>query len=151
MKTKKLFIGSGLMILAAVAVLPMLVGAAPSFPPPTGLTDATFSTVKTGKLNVEVSSGGAAEIGSSITSANGLYSIAMGEDSHANGVAATAMGRYTEASGEGAFSSGFGTLASGAHSVATGYLSVARGASSTAMGQSTLASGAYSNAFNLGI
>lgn len=48
MKNKKLFLGSGLMILTAVAVLPMLVGAAPSFPPPTGLPSATFNSIQAG-------------------------------------------------------------------------------------------------------
>lgn len=48
MKNKKLLLAPILLVAAAVASLPLLVGAAPSFPPPTGLTDAQFNTISVG-------------------------------------------------------------------------------------------------------
>lgn len=51
MKNKKLFVGGILMIVSAVAVLPMLVGAAPTYPPPTGVTDANFNSVSINKTD----------------------------------------------------------------------------------------------------
>jgi len=60
-----------------------------------------IGTVSPGaKLDVEVSSGGAATIGSNTNSATGDYAIAMGRATTASGYSSTAMGYSTTASGD---------------------------------------------------
>lgn len=136
MKNKKLLLAPALLILAAVISLPLLVAAAPSFPPPTGLTDATFSTVKTGKLDVEVSSGGAAEIGSSTTSATGLYAIALGALAQASNSSAIALGYAANAAAQASVAIGANaaTTTYATYATAIGYESDATGSQSTAVG-----------------
>jgi len=59
-----------------------------------------IGTVSPGaKLDVELSSGGAATIGSNTNSATGDYAIAMGKGTNASGGYSTAMGAFTDASG----------------------------------------------------
>ena len=72
------------------------------------------------KLDVEVSSGGAATIGSNLNSATGDYAVAMGRDTTASGVASTAMGRFTTASGYYSTAMGNRIEAAGLHSVGIG-------------------------------
>lgn len=139
-------------------------------------TDANFGKLKSGKLNVTVSSGGAATIGSSSNSATGDQAIAMGggsgatasglrsfavgtgakatqADTVAMGAGATAsgldsfaIGTITTAFGQWSTAIGLGTNASGDISTAMGGYTNASGATSTAMGWHTVASGYYSTA-----
>ena len=98
------------------------------------------------KLDVEVSSGGAATIGSSGNSATGDYAVALGQDTNASGYYSTAMGYYTKAIGSDSTAMGYYTKAIGSHSIATGLSTTASGFASTAMGIGTTASGQYSTA-----
>ena len=86
------------------------------------------------KLDVVVSSGGAATIGSSINTATGDYAIAMGHQTEASGHYSTAMGWNTTASGHSSTSMGMNTTASGHYSTAMGTSTTASGIFSTAMG-----------------
>jgi len=95
------------------------------------------------KLNVKVSSGPAAIIGSIGNEATGSYAIAMGDNTNASGSASTAMGVGTTASGYYSTAMGWGTTASGSASTAMGDDTTASGYYSTAMGQSTTASGNF--------
>ena len=94
------------------------------------------------KLDVEVTSGGAASIGSSLNNASGPYSIAMGYNTSASGLYSTAMGIATTASGFASTAMGY-TTASGNSSTAMGYNTNASGPFSTAMGEGTTASGGF--------
>ncbi|MFC1742077.1 tail fiber domain-containing protein, partial [Nanoarchaeota archaeon] len=104
------------------------------------------SLKSTGILDVEVSSGGAATIGSSDNSATGNYAIAMGYNTNASGDHSTAIGFNTTASGHYSKAMGISTTASGLGSVSTGFWSTASGGISTAIGEATTASGDYSTA-----
>jgi hypothetical protein len=98
------------------------------------------------KLDVEVSSGGAATIGSSSNSAIGDYTIAMGYNTTASGNYSIAMGRGANASGFASIAMGYSTDAYGIYSTAMGLETNASGWISTAMGYSTDAYGSYSTA-----
>ena len=126
------------------------------------------------KLDVEVSSGGAATIGDSYNSATGSVSLAMGSQATASGTVAvaigtnvtasgnyslatgsssralgyvsTAMGYNTYANNNYAVAMGYGTDAIGFASTAMGYETDANGSYSTAMGRTTVANGGYSTA-----
>ena len=104
------------------------------------------TTTPSAKLDVEVSSGGAATIGSSLNSATGDYAVAMGGDTTASGPSATAMGYRTNASGFYSTAMGFWTTALGSTSTAMGAYTTASGTSSVAMGSNTDAIGSYSTA-----
>jgi len=104
------------------------------------------TTSPSAKLDVEVSSGGAATIGSSGNTATGDYAIAMGYNTTASGNYSTAMGDNTNASGPYSIAMGRNTNASGAHSTAMGRHTTASGHSSTAIGYFTTASEWYSTA-----
>ncbi len=94
------------------------------------------TTSPSAKLDVQVSSGGAATIGSSGNSATGDSAIAMGYNAIASGWASTAMGSATRAAGSRSTAMGSGTTASGIYS--------------TAMGSGIEVSGAYSFGFGGG-
>lgn len=96
------------------------------------------------KLDVEVSGGGIATIGSSYNVALGNFSIAMGYGTNASGRYSTAMGKYTLASGPTSTAMGWGTVASGSCSTAIGEDTTAGGAFSTAMGRRIHVNGDYS-------
>ena len=96
------------------------------------------------KLDVEVSSGGAATIGSSFNAALGNYAIAMGYGTNASSNYSTAMGKYTKASGLTSTAMGWGTTASGSCSTAMGEDTTASGSFSTAMGRKIKVNGDYS-------
>jgi hypothetical protein len=111
------------------------------------------------KLDVHVSSGGAATIGSSSNSATGSFdialgtgttasggggSIAMGDSTTASGAWSTAMGHDSTASGGTSTAMGYDTTASGGGSVAMGHTSIAGGNTSVAMGFSAVANGNFS-------
>jgi hypothetical protein len=98
------------------------------------------------KLDVEVTSGGAATIGSSYNSATGDYAVAMGDGTTASGNNSTAMGVYTTAGGYASTAMGYYTTAGGWASTAMGRQTTADGYASTAMGEYTTASGMYSTA-----
>jgi hypothetical protein len=98
------------------------------------------------KLDVEVSSGGAATIGDSLCSATGYYAVAMGSGTTASGWGSTAMGSGTTADGGFSTAMGSGTTASGPWSTAMGSGTTASGPTSTAMGKDTTASEYYSTA-----
>ncbi|UCG69038.1 MAG: hypothetical protein JSV09_14830, partial [Thermoplasmata archaeon] len=98
------------------------------------------------RLDVHVSSGGAATIGNNGNSASGDYAIAMGRDATAIGTTSTAMGAWTTASGGVSTAMGSGTTASGSFSTAMGHSTKAGGYASTAMGYYTEANGHYSTA-----
>jgi hypothetical protein len=112
------------------------------------------------KLDVHVSSGGAATIGTSgnsatgdfaiamgkDTTASGYYSTAMGRDTTASGYASTAMGEETTASAHFSTAMGYDTEAIGNFSIATGIYTTASKGASTAMGSYTTASGYGSTA-----
>jgi hypothetical protein len=98
------------------------------------------------KLDVEVASGPAATIGSSLNSATGDYAVAMGRETTAGGPGSTAMGGGTTASGSVSTAMGGGTTASGTYSTAMGGGTTASGIYSTAMGRETTAAGNYSTA-----
>ena len=99
----------------------------------------------TGKLTIEVSSGGAAEIGGGNV-ASGDNSVAMGLDSTASGPNAIAVGNNTRATGEASIAMGDSTRALWAYSAAMGDSTTASGYASTAMGSFTSASGSRSTA-----
>jgi len=103
------------------------------------------TTSPSAKLDVEVSSGGAATIGSSGNIASGNYSVAIGYENEATGNYSIAMGRNTSAGYVGT-AMGDGTDASGYASTAMGWGSVASGSYSTAMGEHSIASGDWSTA-----
>jgi len=98
------------------------------------------------KLDVEVSSGGAATIGSSGNTATGDYAVAIGQGANATGNDAIAMGKNSIANATYGFSIGYGTVASGTGSLAMGLLTTASGSSSMAMGWNSIADGSYSTA-----
>jgi hypothetical protein len=115
------------------------------------------------KLDVHVSSGGAATIGHSDNSATGDYAIALGYKTTASGLYSTAMGNsiasgrmstaiggHTTASGQGSTAMGGGSTASGELSTAMGSHTTASGQASTAMGSHTTASGEKSTAMGYG-
>ena len=102
------------------------------------------------KLDVEVSSGGAATIGSSYNIASGNYAIAMGYGTKAIGNYSTSMGKYTTASGSTATAMGWGTTASGSCSTAMGEDTTASGSFSTAIGRRIKVYGDYSVGIGLG-
>ncbi len=104
------------------------------------------TTSPSAKLDVEVTSGGAATIGSSSNSATGNYAVSMGESTDANNTASIAMGRSTTASGYASTAMGYMTNASGYNSTAMGNFTLASGDYSTAMGEGTIASGEESTA-----
>ena len=104
------------------------------------------TTTPSAKLDVEVSSGGAATIGSSGNTATGDYAVAMGYKTNASGDDSTALGRLTTASGYASTAIGYYTTASNQQSTAMGYHTIASGTYSTAMGDSTIASGSRSTA-----
>jgi hypothetical protein len=97
------------------------------------------------KLDVEVSSGGAATIGSGLNSATGGYAIAMGAYTDATGDCSTAMGYGTIASGNFSTAMGKDTTASSLYSTAMGF-GTTSGECATAMGRDTTASGYASTA-----
>ena len=100
-------------------------------------------------LDVEVSSGGAATIGSSSNSATGDYAIAMGYSTQALGDRSTAIGSSTTASGYASTAIGVYTTASGYQSTAMGYYTTASGSFSTAMGREINVSGSHSFGISL--
>jgi len=99
------------------------------------------TTTPSAKLDVEVSSGGAATIGSSGNTATGDYAVAMGGGVIASGDYSFAVGRDSLASGYGSVSMSHGANASGDYSVAIGRNTNASGDYSVAMGVNTNASG----------
>jgi len=107
------------------------------------------TTTPSAKLDVEVSSGGAATIGHVDNVASGNFAVAMGRDTTASNDQSTAMGRGTLASGVNSVAMGFDTVASGARAVSMGDNSEASATSSTAMGSGTTASGVASTAMGL--
>ena len=96
------------------------------------------------KLDIEVSGGGAATIGSSTNIANGNFSIALGAAAKAISNYSIAMGHYTTASGLTSTAMGWGTTASGSCSTAMGEGTTAAGSFTTAMGRSIRVNGDYS-------
>ncbi len=96
------------------------------------------------KLDIEVSNGGAATIGSSSNIASGDYAVAIGFAAKAISNYSIAMGRYTNASGLTATAMGWGTSAKGSCSTAMGEGTTASGSFSTAMGRSIKVNGDYS-------
>lgn len=112
-------------------------------------TDANFGKLSSGKLNVTVSSGGAATIGNDECSATGGFAVAMGEDTNASGYVSTARGYDTTASGSYSTSMGYKTTASGSRSVATGYGTIASGWYTTAIGREIEAGANYVVAIGL--
>jgi len=134
--------------------------------PPDDITDNIYTHGNVGigapipgaKLDVEVSSGGAATIGSSLCSAIGNYAVAMGYRSTASGTGSMARGYYATASGLYSTASGGYVTASGFESTAMGWratagdystaigFEVTASSGSTAMGHNTTASGRYSTA-----
>jgi hypothetical protein len=107
------------------------------------------TTSPSAKLDVEVTSGGAATIGSSGNSATGDMAIAMGYYTTSSGDRSTAMGNSTTAIGLGSTAMGWGTIASGSASTAMGRQTTASGLYSTAMGQDLEAQGDWSVAIAL--
>ncbi len=101
------------------------------------------------KLDVEVSGGGIATIGSSSNVATGDYAIAMGSGTTASGTYSTAMGYETTASGYYSTAMGISTTASGSGSTAMGGNTTASGGVTTAMGRDIIVSGIYS--FGIGL
>lgn len=102
------------------------------------------TTSPSARLDVEVSSGGAATIGASSNIATGNYAIAMGAGTTASRNYSTAMGHFTTASGLTSTAMGWGTTASGSVSTAMGEGTTASGSFSTAMGRSIKVNGDYS-------
>ena len=98
------------------------------------------------KLDVEVTEGGAATIGSSSNIASGNLSIALGVGTIASGDSSIAMGTFTSASGIFSTAMGFSTSASGHYSTTMGVGTSASGICSTTMGWKTTASGDWSTA-----
>ena len=103
------------------------------------------------KLDVEVSSGGAATIGGSANSATGNYAVATGYSTTASGSNSTAMGASTTASADCSTAMGYMTTAGGGGSTAMGANTTASGWASTSMGHNTTASGRLSTAIGDGI
>jgi hypothetical protein len=101
------------------------------------------------KLDVEVSSGGAATIGYSSNSATGNYAIAMGAETIADGQASTAMGGGTHAQGIKSTAMGDGTYAGALASTAMGYYTEATGSCSFAAGYESIAEGTISTAIGM--
>ncbi|UCG69202.1 MAG: hypothetical protein JSV09_15710, partial [Thermoplasmata archaeon] len=101
------------------------------------------------KLDVHVSSGGAATIGHSYNSATGDYAIAMGYGTKASGKGSTAMGYNTDSWGWYSTTMGGETMATGDYSTAMGYRTSAVSDYSTVMGCSIVVSGDYS--FGIGL
>ncbi|MFH1212265.1 MAG: hypothetical protein V1659_05060 [Candidatus Woesearchaeota archaeon] len=95
------------------------------------------------KLDVEVSTGAAATIGSSTNVATGKYAIAMGNHTTASGNISTAMGWNTTASGDYSTAMGRHTVASGLSSTAMGFASISEASSGVAMGYSAHTSGTF--------
>jgi hypothetical protein len=104
------------------------------------------TTTPGAKLDVEVSSGGAATIGHDSNSATGNYAIAMGYDTDASGDWSIAVGSLTTATSYASTAMGYETTASGSYSTAMGYRTTASGTASTAIGYGTIASRDYSTA-----
>jgi hypothetical protein len=102
------------------------------------------------KLDVHVSSGGAATIGHSSNSATGDFSIAFGYKTTASGIKTTAMGHETESKGDFTTAIGYQTTADGVASVAMGGGTNASQICSTALGRWTTASGHVSTAMGSG-
>lgn len=102
------------------------------------------------KLDVEVSSGGAAKIGSLFNEAIGDFAIAMGFGTIAAGNYSTSMGKYTTASGASSTALGWGTTASGSCSTSIGEDTTAAGHFSTAIGRRIKVFGDYSVGIGLG-
>jgi hypothetical protein len=99
------------------------------------------------KLDVEVSSGGAATIGHSSNSATGNWAVALNCITTASGDYAIAMGAYTNASGQTSTAIGYNTTASGNYgSIAIGHNTLSSANAATAMGQSSQANGQVSTA-----
>ncbi|MBL7160002.1 MAG: hypothetical protein ISS95_00395 [Candidatus Aenigmarchaeota archaeon] len=104
-------------------------------------TESPLTTLDVvGALNVTVTAGGAATIGTA-NIATGNQAIATGASTIANGTHATAMGLSSVASGSNSFAAGSSAVANGQVAVALGQSTTASGDQSTAMGQSTTASG----------
>jgi len=104
------------------------------------------TTTPSAKLDVELSSGGAATIGSSANVASGNLAIATGESTNASGEFSTAMGGWTSATGSYSTAMGGGTMASGIMATSMGSATTASGDYSIAMGRETTADGQYSTA-----
>jgi len=102
------------------------------------------TTNPSAKLDVEVSSGGAATIGASSNIAIGNYAVALGAASKAVSNYSIAMGHYSNASGLTSTAMGWGTTASGSCSTSMGEGTTAAGSFSTAMGRSIKVNGDYS-------
>lgn len=102
------------------------------------------TTNPSAKLDVEVSIGGAATIGSSTNIASGNFAVALGAASKAVSNYSTAMGHYSNASGLTSTAMGWGTTASGSCSTSMGEGTTAAGSFSTAMGRSIKVNGDYS-------
>src|SRR3989338_8552367 len=113
---------------------------------PTQTLTVIGNTNISGSLLVEVTGGGAAEIGHPSNTASGNFAVALGFNAIASGNGSTAMGNRTIANGTESTAMGFSTTASGLRSTAMGYNTTASGAGSTAMGFSTTASGDLSTA-----
>lgn len=107
-------------------------------------------TTPDAKLDVELSSGGAAIIGDSDASATSNFAIAMGSDADATGVNSIALGYNANATADNSIAIGPQTWASSSASVAIGYNSKASGSTSFAIGSLAEASGAQSMAIGLG-
>jgi hypothetical protein len=112
------------------------------------------------KLDVEVSSGGAATIGHSSCSATGYCSISMGYKTTASGFASIAMGKNTIANGEystvgggekNTADSDYATVGGGYNNIAIHGATIGGGFSNTASGLLTTIAGGENNiASNLG-
>src|SRR3989344_1784847 len=100
----------------------------------------------TGSLLVEVTGGGAAEIGHPSNTASGDFAVAMGQTTTASGQASIALGYRTNSSGTASTAMGYSTNASANFATAMGNSTIANGTTSTAMGYNTTASGAGSTA-----
>jgi len=108
------------------------------------------TTTPLAKLAVEVSSGGAATIGSAYNYAIGDFAIAMGYGTKATNNYSTSMGKYTTASGQSSTAMGWGTIASGSCSTSMGEDTSAAGHFSTSMGRRIKVLGNYSVGIGLG-
>lgn len=82
--------------------------------------------------------------------ANGINSIAIGNNTIASANYSTAMGYYTIASGIYSFAIGGGSNASGIYSIAMGHDTIANNQYSIAIGRNTTASAIYSTAMGRG-
>lgn len=117
------------------------------------------------RLDVEVESGGSAELGHSSNSATGEFSVAAGNMSNASGDYSVALGYNSSASFFSSFAAGANTVSSGPWAAAFGLNTVsastatfasgndcvANGTVSTATGYGTIASGRYSFTTGYGI